>query len=359
VTDIVRARYRFPEISPRAYEHPTDRAALVALRKIPGIDIAITKIRGLFTDRMIRMEHLATSVRTSPRQFPRPHALLRDAAIVLDLEQVPELYIHQGLGLNAYTTGMNEPIIVLSTDLLDAMNDEELRFVLGHELGHAMSGHSLYQTIASYLIRFGSMLSSVPLGTIGLQTLQLAFGEWSRKAELSSDRAGLIVSQNRDVSLHALMKLAGGAHLKQMDIEEFLAQAAEYAQAGDVRDNIIRFALIRNESHPLVAVRVGELDRWATGPDYAAVLAGHYPRRGDDSDASLTQGIRESAAGHGGAIQQSTAPVLTRMRDVGSAMKDRGRRIIDSRRPESGSQPGSPMDPTPLPSPSTDEQSLG
>src|SRR5207244_3286039 len=152
VTDVVRPRYRFPEISSRSYEHPADRAALVALRKIPGIDIAITKIRGLFSDRMIRMEHLATCVRTSPRQFPRPHALLRDAAIVLDLDRVPELYIEPGGGLDAYTTGMSEPIVVVSTDLLDAMDDEELRFVLGHELGHAMSGHSLYQTIASYLI---------------------------------------------------------------------------------------------------------------------------------------------------------------------------------------------------------------
>lgn len=239
------------------------------------------------------------------------------------------------------------------------MNDEELRFVLGHELGHAMSGHSLYQTIASYLILFGTMLSSVPLGTIGLQTLQLAFGEWSRKAELSSDRAGLIVSQDRDVSLHALMKLAGGAHLEQMDIEEFLAQAAEYGQAGDVRDNIIRFAMTRNQSHPLVAVRVGELDQWSAGPEYAAVLTGQYPRRGDDGDVSVTQGIRESAAGYGGAIKQSTAPVLTRVRDVGGAMKDKGRRIIESRRPEFGSQPGGPMDATPSPSPSAGEHGEG
>jgi hypothetical protein len=179
------------------------------------------------------------------------------------------------------------------------------------------------------------------------------------QAELSSDRAGLIVSQDRDVSLHALMKLAGGAHLEQMDIEEFLVQAAEYSQAGDVRDNIIRVALTRNQSHPLVAVRIGELDRWSAGPDYAAVLTGQYPRRGDDADASVTQEFRESTAGYGDAIKQSAAPVLTRVRDVGGAMKDRGRRIVESRRPESGSQPGDPMDPSPSPSPSTGEQSLG
>jgi Zn-dependent protease with chaperone function len=347
VSDIPSQRSRFPGISSRAYEHPADQAALVALRKIPGIDTAINKINGLYPERLIRMDHLSMAVRTSPRQFSRLHAILREAADVLDLDRVPEMYVRQGLGLNAMTIGTQEPIIVLSADLIDLMDLDELRFVIGHELGHAMSGHSLYRTIAWSMVALGSLLSSVPLGTIGLHTVQSALAEWSRKAELSSDRAGLLVTQDRNSCLRALMKLAGGIHLEDMNVEEFLAQAAEFSQAGDIRDSIIRMALTRDQSHPLLVMRVAELDRWAAGPEYASALAGHYVLRGDDATASLALSARQSVSGYQGTIAQSAAPVLSSARDLGVAVRQKSkgmigpvrRRIGQNRPPEAEAHP--------------------
>lgn len=328
VSDIARQRSRFPGISSRAYEHPADQTALAALRKIPGIDTAINKINGLYPERLIRMDHLSMAVRTGPRQFSRLHGILQEAAAVLDLDRVPEMYVRQGMGLNATTIGTQEPIIVLSAELIDLLDPEELRFVIGHELGHAMSGHSLYKTVAWSVVAFGSLLSSVPLGTIGLHTLQLAFAEWSRKTELSSDRAGLLVTQDRDTCLRALMKLAGGVHLEDMNIEEFLAQAAEFSQAGDVRDSIIRIALTRDQSHPLLVVRVAELNRWAAGPEYASVLAGRYALRDGDTEVSLTRQARQSASDYRGTIAQSARPVLSNARDLGAAVRRRSKGVI-------------------------------
>src|SRR5256885_5810596 len=265
-------RVRFAEISSRTYEHPADRTALMALRKLHGLDTAVKKFQSLFSERVIRMEHLGTSVRTSERQFGGLHAMLHDAAGVLDMERVPELYIRQSSVVNAFTIGMNEPFIVLDTALVDLMSPEELRFVIGHELGHAMSGHSLYRTIALHLIALGAMASSVPLGGIALQAILAALGEWMRKSELSCDRAGLLVTQDREAALRALMKLAGGSNLQEMDIDEFLLQAAEYAQVGDVRNTLARVVLTREQTHPLLVVRVAELNGWSRGPQYAAVL---------------------------------------------------------------------------------------
>ena len=347
VSDIARQRSRFPGISSRAYEHPADQTALAALRRIPGIDTAINKINGLYPERLIRMDHLSMAVRTSPRQFSRLHGILQEAAAVLDLERVPEMYVRQGLGLNAMTIGTQEPIIVLSAELIDLLDPEELRFVIGHELGHATSGHSLYKTVAWSLVALGSLLSSVPLGTIALHTVQLAFAEWSRKTELSGDRAGLLVTQDRYTCLRALMKLAGGIHLEDMNIEEFLAQAAEFSQAGDVRDSIIRIALTRDQSHPLLVIRVAELDRWAGGPEYASALAGQYALRGDDATLSLAHQARQSASEYQSTIAQSAAPVLASARDLGAAVRQRSkgvigpmrRRIGQSRPPESQAGP--------------------
>jgi hypothetical protein len=238
--------------------------------------------------------------------------MVRDAAGVLDLPRVPELYIKQSPELNAYTMGMAEPFVVLHTALVDLLDPEELRFIVGHEVGHAMSGHCTYHTIARHLVVLGAMAASVPLGGIGVQMLLAALGEWSRKSELSSDRAGLLVGQNREAALRALMKLAGGSHLHEMDVTEFMLQAAEYARVGDVRDTVARVMLAREATHPLVVVRVAELDGWARGEQYAAALTGNYPLREDDRAASLTQDVRASAAGYGRHLRNATAPMLTR-----------------------------------------------
>jgi len=317
-------RVRFGGISSRAYEHPADRAALGALRKLRGLDTAVKKFQSLFPERIIRMEHLGAAVRTSDRQFGRLHAMVRDAAGVLDLPRVPELYIKQSPELNAYTMGMAEPFVVLHTALVDLLDPEELRFVVGHEVGHAMSGHCTYHTIARHLVVLGAMAASVPLGGIGAQVLLAALGEWSRKSELSSDRAGLLVGQKREAALRALMKLAGGSHLHEMDVAEFMLQAAEYARVGDVRDTVARVMLAREATHPLVVVRVAELDGWAHGEQYAAALTGNYPLREDDRAASLTQDVRASAAGYGRHLRNATAPMLTRGAALGQRIVGRG-----------------------------------
>jgi Zn-dependent protease with chaperone function len=318
-------RVRFGGISSRAYEHPADGAALGALRKLRGLDTAVKKFQSLFPERLIRMEHLGSAVRTSDRQFGRLHAMVRDAAAVLDLPRVPELYVKQSPELNAYTMGMAEPFVVLHTALVDLMDADELRFIVGHELGHAMSGHCMYHTIARHLVVLGAMAASVPLGGIGVQVLLAALGEWSRKSELSSDRAGLLVGQDRQAALRALMKLAGGSHLHEMDIEEFLLQAAEYARVGDVRDTMARVMLAGEASHPLVVVRVAELDGWACGEQYLAALAGDYPLRDGDRAASLTQDLRAVAGGYGRRAKDATAPMLTRGAALGRRVVGRGK----------------------------------
>jgi hypothetical protein len=271
------------------------------------------------------MEHLGAAARTSDRQFGRLHAMVRDAAGVLDLPRVPELYVKQSPELNAYTMGMAEPFVVLHTALVDLMDADELRFIVGHELGHAMSGHCMYHTIARHLVVLGAMAASVPLGGIGVQVLVAALGEWSRKSELSSDRAGLLVAQDREAALRALMKLAGGSHLHEMDVDEFLLQAAEYARVGDVRDTVARVMLAREASHPLIVVRVAELDGWARGEQYAAALAGDYPLRDEDRAASLTQDVRATAAGYGRHLKNATTPMLTRGAAFGRRVVSRGK----------------------------------
>src|SRR6266478_3838950 len=103
-----RARVRLAGISSRAYEHPADRSALVALRKLSGFDTLLRKLFGLINERAFRLTYLAGSVRVSERQFPHIHELVRDGAYILDLPEVPECYVLQTPIVNAMALGRDK-----------------------------------------------------------------------------------------------------------------------------------------------------------------------------------------------------------------------------------------------------------
>ena len=151
-----RSRIRLPGISSRAYEHPADRSALVALRKLTGFDLILKNLAGLFNDRSLRLMFLASSVRTSPEQFPNLHHAMLDGCYILDLPKVPELFIWQNPAVNAMTLGTDKPFIVITTGMVDLFDEEEIRFIIGHELGHVLSGHSVYRTMLFHLMNLAA-----------------------------------------------------------------------------------------------------------------------------------------------------------------------------------------------------------
>ena len=133
---------------------------------------------------------------------------------------------------NAMTIGMDKPIIVLNSALLDLLDEEEMRFVVAHELGHALSGHAVYRTLLLRLMDLTGLWRSIPGGAIGLGVMIAALYEWSRKAELSADRAGLLATQDPATAFRVHMKLASGSgDLSELDQTSFFAQGQEYLDA--------------------------------------------------------------------------------------------------------------------------------
>jgi Zn-dependent protease with chaperone function len=291
----VRARVPFPGISTRAWEHPADRGALVALRKLRGFDTVLKALSGMFNERAVRLAFLGSGIRVDERQFARLHRLLAEVGTTLDCNGLPEMYVVAEPYLNATTIGMNRPIIVLHSALVDLLDEDELRFVIAHELGHAMSGHAVYQTMLKRLLVLSGLLGSLPFGGLGIRVIVAALMEWSRKAELSADRAGVLATQDPAVAFRVHMKLASGGHLEDLDPTSFFAQGIEYAEAGDLRDSLLRLTLVENQSHPFAVVRAGELRRWVDSGEYTRILGGDYPHRDEDAAASMTDAARDAA----------------------------------------------------------------
>jgi Zn-dependent protease with chaperone function len=282
-----------------SWEHPADRAALAALRRVPAFDEVLRRLFGLFGEKPIRLAFQANAVRVSDKQFPAIHARYLDVLATMDAPEHYPLFISQTPVVNAGAYGMEHPFIVLNSGAIRLLDDEELRFLLGHEVGHIMSGHVLYRTMLVILLQLANM--GYPIVGIAARAVLVGLLEWYRKSELSSDRAGLLACQDPQVALRTSMRLAGGGRDDETDLNEFLAQADEYRESGDVADSVFKVLNLLGTTHPFHTLRAAELRDWVEAGEYDRILRGEYHRRGEprtplmDDLRAASQSYREGA----------------------------------------------------------------
>src|SRR5579863_2584259 len=308
-----KARQRFPGLDPSVLQHPYDRAALNALQKIPGLDILVRKFIELFPERVAYIQNVAQTVRVSSMQCPQLYTLLQEACAILDMRE-PELYAAQTPIANAFTSGHNNPYIVVTTGLLDLLNEDEVLGVIAHELGHIKSGHVLYKTMARIINLLLTIIGDMTLGLGRLigRSIEGALLEWDRKSEFTADRSALLVVQDSQVMLSLMMKLAGGTLFQrdQMSASEFLKQADLYEEVDiNMLDRIYKMLLVSAVNHPLTIVRAREIVNWSGSPEYNDILAGNYLRM---------QGLEEHGSANGNGSAPSAPSAASAWSDVGS-----------------------------------------
>jgi Zn-dependent protease with chaperone function len=321
-------RVPLTQISSRAWEHPADRAALNTLRAIPGFDEIVRKVAGFFGERGIRQLFLGDSVKVTASQRPALNVMWTEVLETLDWPDRPELYVTQTPIANAMAVGFDKPFVIIHSGLLEILQEDELRSVLGHELGHIMSGHTTYSTIAYILLYFG--LSNLPfLAAVTILPFQLALLEWQRKSEFSSDRAGLLAVQDLNIVMSTEMKLAGGKEYgDSLRVEEFIRQAEQYETGGDAWDTVLKILNTVMRTHPMHTVRAAELLRWHRAGGYDAILAGNYQRRGQsDPEHPLSEDYVDAAGYYGQKTRETVETFkdgLSKARDaVSSAWRNR------------------------------------
>jgi Zn-dependent protease with chaperone function len=311
-------------ISSRAWEHPADRGALTALRELRGFDDVLKALNGLWNERAWRLTFLARAIKVSERQYPTLHRSFASAAATLDIRELPELYVSPDRSLNGMCIGMSKPFVVVNHGAVELLDEDEMRVLLGHELGHLVSGHAVYRTMIIILTSWITSLSWLPIGSIVLRAIVAALMEWWRKAELSADRAGLLATQDPNATLRLLMKLAGGGDLSEIDTTAFLEQAAEYDRSGDLRDSLIKLRMTMGSSHPMPVARASDLRRWIDSGEYGRIIGGDYPRREDDRNARVTDDVRAAAASYRENFAQSQDPLVNLLKRVGDGTSDVG-----------------------------------
>ncbi|MDJ0681324.1 MAG: M48 family metallopeptidase [Xenococcaceae cyanobacterium MO_167.B52] len=266
-------------LSPQTYEHPFDQKALVALEKMPGVSLMFNKINQYGIDRLLRFKFSGMSLKVNERNFPDLYNSLLEACKIVDVP-VPELYLKHGTGyIKILTIGANNPMIIINMDGLECLNHEELLYVFGHELGHIKSRHLLYHQTALILPGLGKVIANSTLGLGGLATngVELALYQWVMMAKLTCDRCGLLACQDVNIATSALIKLSGlpGKYINGMVVEEFLAQAREFGNYNlDNLDKFTKMLSFMEPMHPWTTLRTAELLKWIDSGEYKSLLLG-------------------------------------------------------------------------------------
>jgi len=275
---------QFPGISAEAFVADTDRKALDALKRIPLLPKVVHKFYESGLDRWLYCWNMAMSVRCGPKQYPTLHKVLQECCKTLDMPE-PELFITSNPFPNAFAGGVERPYITLHSSVVGNLTDDQLYHLMGHELGHIKCDHVLYMSVARVLLPLLELIGrrTLGLGDVAQIALALAFLEWSRQAELSADRAGLLCTQDFHLSAGANLALCAGPSrlADESSIEAFLDQSRSYQDMTglDAIGKALVFVFYGSMStHPMPVYRTQALERWAVDGDYERILKGEYKR---------------------------------------------------------------------------------
>jgi Zn-dependent protease with chaperone function len=277
--------WKLDRISPRAYQHPADRAATAALQKVPYLDEVVRKLIALGYERALRAASLGSAVKLGQEQLPAIWVLHRQVFNTLDMEPVPDLYLTQYPFANAFTIGSGKPIVLLNSELIRILDEEGRRVVLAHEAAHIHSDHVMYRTALLILLRLGGAVRLPILAGLPLLAIQLALLEWSRAAELSCDRAAALVTRDPQAVCRSLMVLAAGEAAEDLNLDAFIAQGMEYSEAGSGLERLTRMLQQLQVTHPMPVRRVRLLLDWVREGDYDRMVRGDYLRTGEEPSA--------------------------------------------------------------------------
>lgn len=288
----------YPGISRDAFRHPLDQQAEAALRAVPGFDLVARKFVEFMYERPQFVSLMGNNIQVGPQQYATLYQMFRDCVQALDVRPEPTLFVTQNPQVNAYSIGEERPCVVVNTGLLDLMTDTEIRTVMAHELGHIKCGHTTLTQMAIWAMNTASVIGELTFGIGNMVSTGLiyAFYEWRRMAELSCDRAALLVTDDWQLVGQTMMRIAGGSSrfANELNFAAFERQAESYQQLDeDGLSQIYKFLLYNGTgqgpmlSHPFPVDRLSYLKTWALSDDYRRIRAGDYMRSHADSTVDV------------------------------------------------------------------------
>lgn len=264
-------------LNSKEYEHKADREAIEVVKHTPGMQLIVKKFYELGIERINRIQYTGSNLKVTCNNLPELYNLLQEVCYILNLENIPEFYIQKDPYFNAFTTGVDKPIIVLNSACVDSLTNDELMYIIGHEVGHIKSGHQLYHSMATIFPVLSAIIGNMTLGIgeIASKGVEIALMTWYRKSEFTADRAGLLACQDPDIVIGTIMKIAGvpDKYYSKMNPHDFINQAKEFENFDfDGLDKMLKIYSVLDMTHPWMVIRAAEMLKWVESGSYEKVL---------------------------------------------------------------------------------------
>lgn len=266
-------------INPNLFLHDSDKAALTALKAIPGFSQLLKWFMSIGYEKQEHIMNMGSNLRIDENQMPKYYHMLLPICEKLHIK-VPELYVKLSVTPNAWTFGDTDPYIVITSGMLETVPDELIPTVLAHECGHIVCRHTLYTMMGNLIMTgldFASSYVPLGLGPAIMNSLEMAFAYWMRCSELSADRVAAFCDGTPDKTIQLCMHFAGydkDFFDVEPSVSAFLSQVDDYKKltAGNAWNKALEFLWMRNQDHPQSAIRAYECNEWAKSQQFEKIV---------------------------------------------------------------------------------------
>lgn len=273
---------RLDGLKPCTYQHPIDRKIIRNVSNLPGCEALCAKTVNVMS-RQKELAMMGNAMFVTPITHPRLYKLLAAACTILDLHIVPQMCIDPSIhGINAYSIGYGDKAyIAISQKAVVFLDDRELLFLLGREIGHIQCGHVVFRNIVDCLFDGVSMVPLVGK-MVSFVTNPMLYS-WLRYCEITADRAGLLCCQSREAALRTMMKIAG----HPLNSYETLCTRSLCDRVNEFEETLAKSGMDRfwnvlisvGRSEPYIIYRASELLSWLQSGEYDEIVETDYKGR--------------------------------------------------------------------------------
>lgn len=218
------------------------------------------------------VENQGEGINITNESLPKMHQQLVDACQILGIKEIPTYSTDWEYAPYHFSNGEKHRRIVMMSGSADLFTDEEMMFVLGHELGHMVCGHKPYHMLLeTFYMPFVNDAAFKAWASI----IKLPLMEWYRISDYTADRMGLLCCQDINAAITTMIKKAGLPKkcYNNIDVQSFVQQARDFeANFTDMMDRVVKVLSIRSAEFPWLVVRAGKLYDWYHSDEYKQII---------------------------------------------------------------------------------------
>ena len=264
------------DLSPQAFYHPEDLKGLKRLEAVPGIKKFLAETISNLREKFTSIEMYGDGINITKDGYPELHKVLTSVSKTLGQEDIPNFSMTWGYDISMGTEGAKSPRITALSGAVDLLEEDEIRFLVGHEIGHIIAGHKPYHNVLITL--YTPLITMVPNAEVWLSLLRPMLLQWYRTSDYTADRAGLLACQDINVALRAMIKMSGipKKFYNRINPESILKQAVDFERKNqNLAEGLIQNLSINTACAPWMVVRAAKLYQWYKSGEYTEIINTH------------------------------------------------------------------------------------